>query len=446
MWPAGGVLVADTSFSSAEDYGLAVDAGDNVLVAYRESGTPFTIEVQKISPAGALLWNPAGVQVSTAASNGPRACATSDGGMVVGWTESGVAKLQKLDSNGNTLWAVNGVSDTAAVGSLSLSGVVSDNAGGAIALYVNSTGGFSSPRHLRAQRFAAADGAKLWNAGASVAVFDGGSLQVATFPAMIADGAGGFVVAWYDIANARNAWVQRVDVNGVEAFPHNGVSVANDLAGRIRVSAAAALAPSGDVYLIATEANSGQSQWHLIAQRFNSAGARQWGDAGLELNPIAAVQPSFVQAQPTGGGVMALWFESNNVMSAGLTSAGTFAWSPGILPASSDSASKARLSSTLNAAGSRVFMSFSDTRNAGGPNPGERDIFAQNVNLDGSLGLPGDADSSGFVDVDDLIAVILGWGACPAPPTFCTGDVVSPPRGNGVVDVDDLIAVIINWG
>jgi hypothetical protein len=59
----------------------------------------------------------------------------------------------------------------------------------------------------------------------------------------------------------------------------------------------------------------------------------------------------------------------------------------------------------------------------------------------------GDADGTGAVDVDDLIAVILGWGACPAcPPSHCASDVAPFPNGNCATDVDDLISVILHWG
>ncbi len=58
----------------------------------------------------------------------------------------------------------------------------------------------------------------------------------------------------------------------------------------------------------------------------------------------------------------------------------------------------------------------------------------------------GDATGNGVIDVDDLIAVVLSWGACPAPPAPCPADVAPHPVGNGVVDVDDLIAVILRWG
>jgi hypothetical protein len=59
--------------------------------------------------------------------------------------------------------------------------------------------------------------------------------------------------------------------------------------------------------------------------------------------------------------------------------------------------------------------------------------------------IPGDVDVDGFVNVEDLLAVINAWGACPALPRECPAD-VAPPGGDGVVDVDDLLTVINNWG
>jgi predicted outer membrane repeat protein len=51
----------------------------------------------------------------------------------------------------------------------------------------------------------------------------------------------------------------------------------------------------------------------------------------------------------------------------------------------------------------------------------------------------------GEVNVDDLVGVLLSWGACPQPcppPLGCAADIVP----NCAVDVDDLIAVILGWG
>jgi hypothetical protein len=44
-------------------------------------------------------------------------------------------------------------------------------------------------------------------------------------------------------------------------------------------------------------------------------------------------------------------------------------------------------------------------------------------------------------NVDDMLAVITGWGACLVP-TVCPADV----NGDATVNVDDLLAVISGWG
>jgi hypothetical protein len=60
--------------------------------------------------------------------------------------------------------------------------------------------------------------------------------------------------------------------------------------------------------------------------------------------------------------------------------------------------------------------------------------------------MQGDINGDGHVDVDDLVAVILAWGACPAPPTTCPADIAPHPAGDGFVNVDDLVMIILNWG
>jgi hypothetical protein len=53
----------------------------------------------------------------------------------------------------------------------------------------------------------------------------------------------------------------------------------------------------------------------------------------------------------------------------------------------------------------------------------------------------GDVTHDGFVDIDDLLVIITGWGPCP-PPTICPSDA----SGDGTTDIDDLLLAITNWG
>lgn len=56
--------------------------------------------------------------------------------------------------------------------------------------------------------------------------------------------------------------------------------------------------------------------------------------------------------------------------------------------------------------------------------------------------IPGDVDLNGFVNVDDLLAVISAWGECSSPPQTCPADL----NGDLVVNIVDLLMVISNWG
>jgi hypothetical protein len=50
-------------------------------------------------------------------------------------------------------------------------------------------------------------------------------------------------------------------------------------------------------------------------------------------------------------------------------------------------------------------------------------------------------NGDGVVNVEDELAVILGWVLCPAPPATCAAGL----DGNGVVDIADLVMVILDW-
>lgn len=60
---------------------------------------------------------------------------------------------------------------------------------------------------------------------------------------------------------------------------------------------------------------------------------------------------------------------------------------------------------------------------------------------------PADIVADGQVNVGDLLAVITGWGACPAPcPPRCAADIAPVPAGDCQVNVADLLSVISSWG
>jgi hypothetical protein len=60
-------------------------------------------------------------------------------------------------------------------------------------------------------------------------------------------------------------------------------------------------------------------------------------------------------------------------------------------------------------------------------------------------GCAADLNGNGVVNVEDLLAIIGAWGACPNGCPTCYGD-VAPAIGNGIVNVEDLLSIIGAWG
>jgi len=58
------------------------------------------------------------------------------------------------------------------------------------------------------------------------------------------------------------------------------------------------------------------------------------------------------------------------------------------------------------------------------------------------VGMLGDVNGDGVVNVVDLLEVVSSWGACAG----CDADIAPHPAGDGVVNVADLLLVISHWG
>jgi hypothetical protein len=379
-----GLLVADRNFSSTQDYGLDLDVNGDALLAFRDP-RPGGIQITaaKVTDAGLQPWGVNGVVLTNTATfvASPKIAGTADGGAVIAWTEGGDVKLQKVDANGVSLWA-NVVTLTPATGTYTVADL-HDFGNDVILSFVHATGGFSAPRHLRTQRFDAA-GSPLWGAG-SLAVFDGGSLQIGNFPAFSVDASGGALFTWYASAPALQSFVQRIDAAGNELFVHNGVPVATTAA-RVRVSPDAALdAATGDVYVAWREQSATQAMQGVSAQRIDAAGSRLWTDDGVTLVPLGAPVQDLVRVVVggPGGGVLVGW---STAPSFGTDVLGAVHLAPtGVVDVpyfgvATTPSQKMRLATARSRIGAgQALLAWTDAR-------GDGDIYAQNVGFDGTLG------------------------------------------------------------
>ncbi|MGD8438894.1 MAG: hypothetical protein PVG53_00025 [Holophagae bacterium] len=401
LWDHNGVLVADRSFSSTQDYGLSTDTSGNALLAFRDDrGATTEITVAKISPLGAPLWGASGVQVSTGGLfvAAPKVAGTTDGFVVVAWTSEADVKVQKLDDFGTPEWG-SGITFSPPAGSFGVADLHASDAGAAIVSFTHLTGSFPSPVHLWAQKLASADGSSLWGAG-HVQVYDqaGGSLQFGNFPAFVPDGSGGAVFAWYTNSPTLQVRAQRVLANGTEVFAHNGVEVSTD-ATRLRVDGVAAFHPAtSETFVAWTEENSNQSLWGLYAQKLDAAGLRQWTDTGRELIALGTEQISTINVMTLDDGALISWIRSptfgNEPISATRVDGnGVFVWMPSTVEICSLATESSRLVGAMGSGGFAAYA-WSD----GGSSTG--DILAAALNPDGTLGGLGLIFSDGFESGD----------------------------------------------
>ena len=136
---------------------------------------------------------------------------------------------------------------------------------------------------------------------------------------------------------------------------------------------------------------------------------------------------------------MVFWAEETGttercLKGARVDSTGDPVWVTSPLPISTRFTYKLKIASMISTDGV-AFLAWTDGTLLVG------DLYAQNVNPDGTLGPasgePADVNGDGVVDVLDLLAVIAAWGN-PGGPEDVNSD--------GVVDVLDLLAVIAAWG
>jgi hypothetical protein len=444
LWNADGVLIADRSYSSTEDYGLSVDGDGYAWMVFRDDrfgGTQIT--AQRIAPDGTLEFGPNGVQLTDdgAFKASPQITAVDNNSAVAAWTHGSAARVARIDADGDILWT-----DILTPASLNYlaSGVHSIGDGTAVVLLVN-YGSFADPRRLHAQKFDA-NGNRQW-ADPATPIMTAGSLQIGNFPKGIATSDGGVIVAWYQSTPALQSYVQRLDASGSAHLPAGGLTVSTD-GTQLRTDPAAAYDEANDdIYVFWRETNSAQSQYGVYGQRIDSDGNRAWGSTGLTILPLSSINRTQIRAAMLDGDAILAYNESpsfgqDTVRISRFAADGSSAWSPMTLIASSIISPKSRLA-LIDTVNNTAILAWVDERN------GTRDIYAQQVTADGELGdaspdcAPADLNCDGVVNVSDLLLLFDAWGDCSdCDPGTCPADL----NGDCVVNVSDLLILFDNWG
>lgn len=217
-WATDGVAVCA---ATDNQYNPAVisDGGGGAFITWHDyrSGTNYDIYAQRLNASGVAQWAVDGMAICAAANNQTITAIIADGlgGAIITWGDSRVVSnqdiyAQRVNSTGSAQWAANGVAVCAATGPQSSPVIVSDNVGGAIIAWYDERNG--GGYDLYAQRVDPAGSAQ-WAAN-GVAVCQATNYQYT--PVMAQDGAGGAILAWYDMRSTTNydIYAQRIGKHG----------------------------------------------------------------------------------------------------------------------------------------------------------------------------------------------------------------------------------------
>ncbi len=194
---------------------LVTDGKNGVIVAWRDARNEnYDIYAQRVSSKGTMLWTPNGIAVCNheAPQSSPAIVSDLKGGAIIVWgdTRNGTqdSYAQRIDADGKKMWNPDGVevcTDAALQDDFT---VIPDGNGGVIVVWEDWRTG---NQDIYAQKISA-EGKAIWKKN-GISVYSGEGDQYD--PAIVTDGADGFIVVWWDISTPDwNIFAQRIDSKG----------------------------------------------------------------------------------------------------------------------------------------------------------------------------------------------------------------------------------------
>jgi hypothetical protein len=389
---------------------------------------------QRVDVNGNILWALNGVPISTApgAQYLHEMVSDGNGGAIFAWydTRNNVPSnpnlyAQRVDANGVVQWAANGILIRAADDMYLSLKIVSDGNGGAIIIWDERRNGTIM---LYAQRIDAT-GKMLWqNGGVPVSIMVGSNSFI---PDATSDGFGGAIVTWTDFRNDAynpDIYAQRIDANGKVLWTANGVPVCTS--GGIQDQPRIVNDGSGGAIVV----------WHyyhnwintLHAQRVDANGNLTWPTAGIAVATLINSQVMTDLMSDGSGGAIITWFDSTgsqfDVYAQRINGSGQLQWTAAGLAITNTKTSWVSRVTTDGSGG--AIITWQDSRNGS-----DADIFAQRVNASGQMlwrtnGVP-IATSSIFQDSPILVSdnsggAIIAWEQNCSPSCDLYAQRVSP--------------------
>jgi hypothetical protein len=328
LWKINGVAVC-TEPSIQVSPVIVSDGTGGAVIVWQDGRTGGYADhyAQRVNSNGNSLWATDGIPIFTFEAWTQNLVAIPDGygGTLIAWLDNRNGNwdifAQRLTPGGVPRWNVDGIAVCTEASDQDGAAIVTDGSGGIIV-------GWDDDRNTNTDIFAQrvdSSGTVWWGADGNV-ICDAVGSQ--TDPEMTADGSGAAIFTWSDTRNVyTDLYAQRINFLGLTPWTANGVLVcgATDWQGK------ASITPDGaNGAIIAWRDNRSGSDYDIYAQRLNSSGTEQWTTDGIAVCSSGLQDDDPAIESDGAGGAIITWSDERNgnrdIFSQRVDASGAFLW------------------------------------------------------------------------------------------------------------------------
>ena len=287
---------------------IVSDGAGGVIIAWEDTrNVHFDIYAQRVDAHGNVLWKKDGVSICSAPENQNRPRIVSDGagGAIITWHDvrNGISNsdiyAQHIDADGNVQWTKDGIPVCAVANAQNSPCIATDGAGGAIIIWQDFRTNYAD---LYAQRINK-NGESLW---AKDGVLVCGTSGAQSAPVVVVDGVGGVIVVWQDFRRTyADIYAQRVDGSGKTAWERSGVALCN-APGHESFPVITGNGAEGAIVAWVDTRNGNND---VFAQQVDGNGTVQWLTNGIPVCTVSGNQNYPVMVSDGAGGAILAWWD-----------------------------------------------------------------------------------------------------------------------------------------
>lgn len=280
LWKRDGIAICMATGNQLRSHLIPDGTGGAIISWIDARSGKYDIYAQRIDSTGVIQWSLNGVGICTAPGNQYSPCSAPDGSggfYFVWWDDREVNRriyCQQVDSYGNAQWINNGIPINSVNSYQGSSKIVTDEKGNAIVVWEDERyGTFNS--HIFGQKVDK-QGNRMWASnGVDISPYCAGWDLL---PQILLDNDSGVFVVWQQgMSESRDIYAQRVDSSGALLWPNSGLAISLNPGDY----PAPKVASDGYGGMIITWLDTRSGRDDIYAQLVSEDGVCQWASKGV---------------------------------------------------------------------------------------------------------------------------------------------------------------------